>query len=38
MRAVREGTATGLFTIERHGNRAQVPWSWLTVGLAIKCG
>lgn len=27
-----------LCTIERHGSRAEIPWSWLTVALAIKCG
>ena len=26
-----------LCVIERHGRRAEVPWSWLTVGLAIRC-
>uniref|UniRef100_A0A6S9VFE1 Uncharacterized protein n=2 Tax=Emiliania huxleyi TaxID=2903 RepID=A0A6S9VFE1_EMIHU len=25
-----------LCTINRHGNTAHVPWSWLTVALAIK--
>lgn len=25
-----------LCVIERHGNRAEIPWSWLTVALALK--
>ena len=29
--------APPLCVIERHGQRAEIPWSWLTVGLALKC-
>ena len=33
-----EEADAGLFTITRHGNTQRIPWSWLRLGVAFRCG